>query len=261
MRFLPFIDKCYTHAYVGMVAVAAFLVIQTFSIVSAELLVDETLVQKKITQFIHNEVQSRYLDSENRAQITIKPARVLGVPVQFLDVERQDKIQWELSSSLAHFYSNRVIVKVHLYADGQCVDLAVPVEITIQKPVWVLRNAIMPGQLIERSDVALENRDVSIQLPNLVSLPSSEWPQYAARIPLRPGDLLDRRQVVIPPDVRRNEEVWVTLKCDKGFEIKLMGIALDEGRIGQTVRVQNRLNREKYYTARVVKKNHVEVNI
>ncbi|MBY0450387.1 MAG: flagellar basal body P-ring formation chaperone FlgA [Cyanobacteria bacterium] len=234
---------------------------QLFSVVSAEVQINETQVQKKIAQFVHAELQSRYLEPKTNASVTIKSGRVLGAPVKFLTADLPAHVQWELSSSLAHFYSNRVIVKARLMEGGQSVDLAVPVEITIQKPVWVLRNAIMPGQLIERADVAQENRDVSIQLPNLVSMPPNEWPQYAARIPLRPGDLLDRRQILIPPDVRRNEEVWVTLKCDKGFEITLMGIALDEGRIGQTVRVQNRLNRDRYYTARVVKKNHVEVNI
>ena len=136
-----------------------------------------------------------------------------------------------------------------------------PVKLKVTKPVWVIKHVVPAKSRLKASDFELETRDVSRELTHVAGA-ELNLRKYIARVNLTPGQLLDTRRIQIPNDVKRNEEVLVTMSNGKGMNISVMAEAMDDARIGDTIRVRHSMGRNrKYYTGTVVSKNRVQVDI
>lgn len=166
-----------------------------------------------------------------------------------------------VTSSLSDRYSERSVVRVAFHLkDGQVREMGVPVFITISKPVWVVASMIRANQPIEKAQLKLETRDVSHQLLHSVG-PETPVTDFIARMNILPGEVLDDRKIIIPPDVRANTDVNIVLTNNRDMRINVPGVAMADGRIGETIRVRQQLFKTRYYMAKIINKNQVLVEI
>jgi flagellar basal body P-ring formation protein FlgA len=139
-------------------------------------------------------------------------------------------------------------------------DVGVPVKISIKKPVWVVKNIVNANEPLKMSNFSLQIRDVSHGYSYLVGQ-ERNLSTYVARVSMRPGEILDARKIVIPPDVTYNDAIRILISSSNGMTISVPGIALANGRIGETIRVRQSVFQNKYYSAKVIDKNQVLVEM
>jgi flagella basal body P-ring formation protein FlgA len=75
---------------------------------------------------------------------------------------------------------------------------------------------------------------------------------------LRPGMVLRTSHLQLPVLVKRNEEVELIAR-GKNFIVKAKGVALENGRLGEVIRVRNK-DSQKVVFAKVVGERLVEVS-
>jgi flagella basal body P-ring formation protein FlgA len=191
--------------------------------------------------------------------IAISVLQVPGAPFHF---PGQSTVRITLNSAAwEQAWSDRGIVRVRLEDDaGHSRELGVPVAIRIQKPVWVVRQPVSANAPLRAIDFTRAVRDVSLTYETAIG---AEKPlnAYVARVNLNPGETLDIRKIAIPPDVRYNDDIRILFRHDNGMTLSLPGVALANGRIGQTIRVRQNLYRRQYYNARVIDRNQVLVEM
>lgn len=201
------------------------------------------------------------LSKDDLQYMTVDVLKVPAAPFDFPDAQKAGDVKIEAESVLDEFYSERAVVRVHMAsADGKTRDIGVPVQILVKKPVWIVKNQINANQPIGISDLKLEVRNVSRTYGYAVGRERNLAP-YIARVNLRPGEMLDARKIVIPPDITCNSEIRIFMSNGNGMTLSVPGIALANGRIGETIRVRQALNQRKYYQAKIIDKNRVLVEI
>lgn len=221
--------------------------------------VPESVIRDKVTTHVRERL-APLLSANDQDCLAVKVPKI-PAPINFPEAKEISGITIETDSTLGSIYSNRGVVRVQLSSqDGSRKTFGVPVELRIEKPVWVSKTTINAGQPLHASDFELQTRDVSYSYPYAIG---QEQPlsQYVARVNLRPGEILDNRKLSIPPDVRYNDEVRILLSSKNGMTLIVPGIAMSDARIGDTIRVRQSRFKKKYYTAKVLDKNRVLVEI
>jgi flagella basal body P-ring formation protein FlgA len=153
--------------------------------------------------------------------------------------------------------SGRQTVWVDLAVDGRHAR-AVPVTFMVQafRDEWVTRSAVARGASLQPGE--LERNEVPI------SPQSAPSPALSAAAPLRAlrnlpaGSVVGQGDTEVVAPVTRGEQVTV-VASGTGVLLESQGEALQDGRLGQTVRVRARGATEPVM-ARVVGKARVEVN-
>ena len=123
-----------------------------------------------------------------------------------------------------------------------------PVRARIWRDVWVAGSALQRGQSLESADVAQERRDVLTvrnALPELATRDSSI--EIAENIPA--GSPLTLRSLRLRPIIRRGR-VLQALVQQGSMTISVKVEALEDGVLGQTVRVRN-LNSKREFRGKV----------
>lgn len=106
--------------------------------------------------------------------------------------------------------------------------------------VWVVQSLVLRHQVLDRETVALELREFSTVPRGL--LPADEDPEgWRAVRPLAPGTLLAAGTVERVPMVWRGQPVSIAAQAGSVW-VGAPGIALEDGRLGDVVRVQNSLS-------------------
>lgn len=220
--------------------------------------VGDDVVRGKVLAHVREQI-APYVKGAN---VNVEVLAVNGAPFDFPETEKLSEIEFTMESPLARLYSDRAIVRVTMSSpDGKHRDIGVPVRITVTKPVWVVKNNVTAKAHLKPSDFEMETRDVSRELPHVAGV-EFNLNKYLARVNLVPGQLLDTRRVELPADVARNEEVLITITNGKGMNISVMGVALADASVGDTIRVRHGgPNRRKYYTGTVTSKNRVQVDM
>jgi flagella basal body P-ring formation protein FlgA len=124
-----------------------------------------------------------------------------------------------------------------------------------KRPVWVAQESQKAGNL-QPEDFVLESRSI-LNLPS-EPLPSSELPRDLLLIrPVPKGEPLLVSNVKIPIAVARGSAVTASVRSGTML-VSINAIALENGSIGQTIRLQNPSSR-KELIGKVVQPNNVEV--
>jgi flagella basal body P-ring formation protein FlgA len=113
------------------------------------------------------------------------------------------------------------------------------VRLTLHKllPVWVLRQAVQPGQAMDCAQVELREEVARVSDARRWQGSCKDLEGQQARRPLTPGDTLLRGDVRVPPTISRQE--LVTLKTVQGpIQIETPALALHDADVGQTVSVR-----------------------
>lgn len=216
-------------------------------------------IRQEVAAHVKDQLAS-LMQGEDGAQIQVDVLNVPSGPFEFPEAASLSEIEIEPRSNLDQVYSSRAIVRVRLSDGLSGREIGVPVQIHIKKPVWVVKNHVNANAPLRKSDFKLEMREVSINYGHAVGQ-ERDLAQYAARVNLRPGELLDSRKIVIPPDVTRNSEVRILMTNGQGMTVSVPGIAMNDGRIGEEIQVRHQLHKRKYFTAKVIDKRRVLVEI
>ncbi len=219
-----------------------------------------TRIQQQVVAHVQEKLQTQ-INPADQPFVSVEVMSIPSTSLSFPQDTDAHAIKISTESNLGDMYSERTIVRVHLESpQGTRRDLGVPVHITVQKPVWVAKNAVMAQQPLRLSDFVLQTKDVSYIYRYAVG-EETKLGDYVARINLQPGEVLDNRKIVIPPDVTYNAEVRILINSNNGMTLTVPGVAMANGRIGETIRVRQSIYQQKYYSAKVIDKNRVLVEI
>lgn len=113
----------------------------------------------------------------------------------------------------------------------------VPVTIASRIHVWALESAQPQGARLRAADLIAETRLVS-GLPVGYVTDAAQLSRSTLRHPLPAGTVLMSQDLLPDFMVRQGEQVTMVAAID-GIEVKAAGLALQDGRYGALVRVQN----------------------
>ncbi len=137
--------------------------------------------------------------------------------------------------------------------------LYVPVRVALQQNVAVTTRPMIRGERIGPGDLVLEKRPVGRQqdmvIHNLALVRG-----YFVNNTLPAGKVVQVRMLSAPLLVRRGHQVILSA-LSSGLNINMKGIALNNGRLGQTVKVQNPVSKrilEGIVTAAGQVRTHVQ---
>jgi flagella basal body P-ring formation protein FlgA len=219
-----------------------------------------TEIKQAVTAHVQEKLGT-LIAKDDQQNVTVNIIQIPTGPFHFPDAKTIKDVSITASSSLGDTYSERAVIRLHMESPGGISrDIGIPVKISIKKPVWVVKNIINANEPLSISNFTLQVRDVSHGYSYLVGQ-ERNLSNYVARVGLRPGEILDARKIVIPPDVTYNDEVRILISNSNGMTISVPGIALSNGRIGEIIRVRQSVFQRKSYSAKVIDKNQVLVEM
>lgn len=191
--------------------------------------------------------------ARSSVDMTDTAVQVVSAPV--IPVPRGD-IELQVGN-LPSSVSGSFRVRVSVYVDGElCRTIWARVQVVVRHPVVVAAADIAPGTVIVSSAVALQAGSgvagtVFSRVEDVIGL--------KARRHIRKGEALVRADVMSPATVERGDTVMIRVRLGD-ILVRSVGIALESGRPGQVIRVQNR-DSQKEIEALVVDKGLVEVKL
>lgn len=235
-------------------------VISLFTANGEALQVTEAQIKGPVVAYAKKAVGDLFSKADQQ-YVNVTTVSIPGLPLNFPEASSFSEIKITTDSQLGQTYSERGVVKVHIEdSQGNRREIGVPIQISIKKPVWIVKNPITANAPLRLSDLSLELRDVSHSYGFTVGQ-ERELSNYVARTTLGAGDILDTRKMIIPPDVSCNDDIRITLNSSNGMSVTVPGVALSNGRLGEMIRVRQSVFQRKYYTAKVIDRNRVLVEI
>ena len=128
--------------------------------------------------------------------------------------------------------------------------------IEAEVPVVVAKRNIKCREIISKEEVVLKRKPLS-RLPQDVIFSLKDAIGKQARVSLRMGSVLRFSYVQAPVIVKRNQEVTIIAR-GKYVVVRAKGKALENGRLGQIIRVMN-VDSKKQIWAKVISPEEVEV--
>ncbi len=138
----------------------------------------------------------------------------------------------------------RVPVTVRLVDEGEILERHVmTASVEVHAEVWVADRRIRRGELISESDLRRERLSVKRGRGRLV-VDAGDVIGMRARRSIGAGTPIRRGFVEVPPVVQRGEMVRLRM-VHGGLRIETKGVAREDGRAGQVIRVQNTTSRRE----------------
>lgn len=152
------------------------------------------------------------------------------------------------------------IFKVNILSEGKIMKtFGVPISISIFESVAVAAKDISRDEPLSSSNIKYETREISLINNNNILTSSDVTDNFIADKQFKADEILDRRFIKTPPDVLMYNPVSLIFE-NEDITISLDGEALDSGRIGEYIRVKNKLYK-KQYRGQIIDKNKVMVKL
>jgi flagella basal body P-ring formation protein FlgA len=227
--------------------------------------VPDQAIETKVIHHVKQAVETHFGRKLAADELTIHVVKIPSVQRDFAQATTLGDIHFELNSSIDKFYSNRGVVRVTMTdSTGVHHQVGVPVTLSVTRPVWVVDKPIPAGKTLSRSDFRMMKKEIS-QMALTTVRADQDLAAFEARINLQPGEILDIRKIHAQPAIRRFSDIRVLMTRGEGFAITAQGTALSDGQIGEIIRIRirpgNDVSRTKYYTAKVINKNQVQVDL
>jgi flagella basal body P-ring formation protein FlgA len=209
------------------------------------------------SQFISEKIQkdvAKQINSFVSGKIEVE---VKNIPYSTISVPKGD-LQ-VLTRTNFNYFSPLTVIKVDVVVNGQeIITFGVPVKITVWDNVWVAKDVINRGESLNSSNLSLEMKDVTFIAENAVRQNVS-FNNNLVKKRFVPGEIIDKRFVEVAPLVTKNSFVSIIFKMDD-ITVTADGQALDNGKIGDYIKVSNKKYR-KEYTGKVIGANTIQVNL
>jgi flagella basal body P-ring formation protein FlgA len=136
--------------------------------------------------------------------------------------------------------------------------LYVPLNVSVMSQVVVAKTELTRGSTVTREDVKLEKRDIArLHRGYLESLDKAIG--KTVKYSVRSNQVVTPSRIDSPLAVKRNGRVTI-LAANSSVQVRMTGTALENGSIGQRIRVKNRSS-ERELEARVVGQGIVQVTL
>jgi flagella basal body P-ring formation protein FlgA len=136
--------------------------------------------------------------------------------------------------------------------------LYVPVSVAVMSQVVVAKTELSRGATVTREDVKLEKRDIArLHRGYLDTLEKAVG--KTVKYSVRPNQVVIPSRLVSPLAVKRNGRVTI-IAANSSVQVRMSGTALENGSIGQRIRVKNRSSKREL-EARVVEQGVVQVTM
>jgi len=247
------------QAFSVLVLTLSIAIVVMLALQSNAATVSRDQIEAAVRQHVEQVASEKGLTSHGGV-LSVSFLKLPDVGLNFPDTEDGDDVQLQVESSLKRFFSMQTLVRVLMTCDDHSRQIGVPIRITLNKPVWVVKNPIMSGQTISKADLVLERQDITSQFDKIVDA-SFPVELYAARLMLQPSWVLSTNHLNRPPVVRRNHPVKMVLLGDNGLKVQMEGNCLEDGHMGQRVRVRHATLRDRYYSAVVTGDNQVTIQL
>jgi len=150
------------------------------------------------------------------------------------------------TSPLIAFWARGSAKVGHTTVGVRCEDakpwkLYLPTRVKLMQPVVVALRPLARGQQLERSDLGLDKRDVGTLRSGALQDPEQVL-GYVLKRAVPAGHTLDLRLLEAPRLVERGRRVRLII-AGQGINITMSGTALEDGALGETVRVRNPASR------------------
>lgn len=138
-------------------------------------------------------------------------------------------------------YSSGVSIDVTVFVDGkEYRRVSCYYRIHVYDMVLVAAKAILPEQVITETDLRLEEREVTDVNDRYITEKTPAVGRVADRL-LREGTLITQRVLRSPVVIASGANV-VLVSHYRGIEVRVPGVALSQGRLGQQIRVRNEVS-------------------
>ncbi|MBO8142171.1 MAG: flagellar basal body P-ring formation protein FlgA [Firmicutes bacterium] len=132
-----------------------------------------------------------------------------------------------------------VVAALEIRIDGNLVrTVMVRCETRVKRNVWVTTATVKRHQVLDDTAVALERRELAVLPRGLLEPGSGSLEGLRATRPLAPGTVLTEAMVEPVPAVWRGKPVEIVARLGP-VEVRAPGVALEDGRPGDIVRVEN----------------------
>lgn len=196
----------------------------------------------------------KQIKKEVKGDITVE---VKNIPYKEINIP-DGKIKFEVENN-SNFVSTNSIARVNIFVDGKNVkSFGAAVNIKVEDYVWVANDYIYRGKAFSSQNMSLKKEDVSYIALTAARNDFDYGDRFSTRM-FKPGDIIDTRYTEIIPDVMKNSLVKVIFQSPS-IKIVLDGEAMEDGKIGDYIRVRNKAYR-KNYTGKVISENQILVNI
>ncbi|MEB3245124.1 MAG: flagellar basal body P-ring formation chaperone FlgA [Vampirovibrionales bacterium] len=210
----------------------------------------------KITTYVEDQLKALNLLNKPGISWKITPTPPPNVPLELKQSQSWQDLTLEYQSILEQRFTPNPVVRLTITQPGGSKRLiGVPVSIQANARVWAAKKQIDPHAKLSPLMVQLQPADVSRALDQVLieTTPASELNQYEARVILRAGEWLDLRKIQKTPAVKRNSPVKLIIEPSPGMRVTINGIALEDGQIGQVIRVKRQKdNRQRHYLSGTV---------
>lgn len=157
-------------------------------------------------------------------------------------------------------FTTRSIVRASFYVDDKYIkSVGVPVFIKAYKNVYAANGYIEKGKLITEKDVKLKLIDISNNTRPFLTERDFEKGVEALK-PFNEDEVINERFVRSIPDIQKNSIVKVIINSKNTIYITTDAVALADGKIGDTINVQNK-QLKKIYSGKVIDENKVLVKM
>ncbi len=236
--------------FTGLIA----LVLPLSTLAWAEVIITPQGIDAKVKDYI---LKTTPLDDPS-ASLHVKTLKTLSDPI----VLNGDHVKFMFDDSRPVPLTFRTIVQVTISTDEETKNLGIPVQLSIERPVWVATHLIRARQPITLKDVMLQRKTLDLKSPYTLGKNDS-IAAYTSQINITPGSILDIRTLKMTPAVYRNDDVRLILSMASGVKVSIYGKAMEDGAIGTKIRVEQRLsnNTLRAYNGEVIGRDVVQVNL
>ena len=211
---------------------------------------------------LNNQFLTSQIKSSIEEQISsIMPGKIIvdvkSIPYRNIDIP-SGKLKIIVSVNLRYFTQNtiaRVSVNVN---DKEITAFGVPVKLQVWDRVWVATDSINRGETLSVSNIKVENKEISLIAEKAVK-ENVSLEGNLVRKNFVPGEVIDMRFIESIPTIMKSSQVSLIFKT-RLITVNLPGEALDNGKIGDYIKVRNK-NYKKDYIGKVIGENTVLINL
>lgn len=205
-------------------------VITLISAINSAAFATESDLHRQLREVVHDYLKSNYPDLQNE----ILQLDVINEPNL-----RVNQYKFQVMVRQGQSFLGRFSVPIrYLDANGKIVGTdVVRCQTQIVTTVWTATKPIPKGVALSSNNCVSRNIAINGDSINSVKLKQSLSECWAAR-PIAKGQVIQSWMVGAPPVVRAGDNIKVKV-IGENVEISVPGVALEDGKIGDTIRIRN----------------------
>lgn len=229
---------------INLIFLAVFTASSQASVIYADFISSE--IKKDLVKQVSSQIQGRIDVNVNQI-----PYKTLNIP--------EGKVEIKAEINMQNYFTSTTVAKVGVFVDNkEFTSFGVPVKISVYDNVWVAAEAINRGSSLTGMNIEVQEKEIS-EIAKTAARAKNSPDGYLAKKNFRSGEIIDIRHIETIPDIMRNNRVSIIFQSDY-VTVSMPGEAMQEGKIGDFIRVRNK-QYKKDYIGKVVGNNTILVNI